>query len=366
MKPEEPPSDRPGSGQATLSAWRALQLMLIAAAVVIGVLLAWRLAHVLLLVFGAVLVAVLLRAITDLITRYTPLKDGVALAVSGLLVALIIAGFMTLVGAQVRMQFVTLVEGIPDLIETIEDTLGVSGLQNWLEERAGGLVQDGGMIGDIAGYSGAVITTIAHIFLVIFAGIYLAVDPGLYRRGVTALLPPGRRKDADDALVATGGALKLWLAGQLVAMVLVGVLTTAGLWLIGLPSALALGVIAALLEFVPFAGPVLAAIPAIALGLTEGPTTAVLVLGLYVVIQQIEGNLITPLVHQRAVDLPPAMTMFAILAFGVLFGPVGILLATPLAVVCYVLVKKLWIGDVLDETTDVPGEEDAAGKEQQE
>lgn len=117
---------------------------------------------------------------------------------------------------------------------------------------------------------------------------------------------------------------------------------------------MALGLIAALLEFVPFVGPVLASMPASALGLTEGPGTAALVLGLYVLVQQIEGNIITPLVQQRTVDLPPAVTIFAIVTFGVLVGPVGILFAVPLAVVSYVLIQKLWMQDVLLKTPMFP------------
>ena len=101
----------------------------------------------------------------------------------------------------------------------------------------------------------------------------------------------------------------------------------------------------------------LSSVPAIALGLAQSPSTGLWVLGLYVLVQQIEGNLITPLVHQRTVDLPPVLTIFAILGFGVLFGSLGVLLATPLAVLCFVLVKKLWVRDVLHEQVEVAGEE---------
>lgn len=90
--------------------------------------------------------------------------------------------------------------------------------------------------------------------------------------------------------------------------------------------------------------------------LADSPTTALWVVGLYIVIQQLEGTLITPLVQQYTVDLAPVVTIFAILAFGTLFGPLGLLLATPLAVVCLVLVKKLWVCEVLKEEVEVPGE----------
>jgi predicted PurR-regulated permease PerM len=142
---------------------------------------------------------------------------------------------------------------------------------------------------------------------------------------------------------------------------MVGVLTTLGLWLLGIPSALALGLLAGVLEFVPFLGPILSAVPAVALALGEGMDTMLWVVGLYVAVQQIEGALITPLVQQHTVDLPPALTIFAIVAFGVLFGPLGILLATPLAVVVFVLVKKLWVREVLHENTELPGEPEAGG-----
>lgn len=350
--------NRQHGGPLTRSeAWRVLQVMLIALAVIVAALLVWRLTDVLLLAFGAILTAVLLRALSDLVTRYAPLSDRWALALSAVLVAAVLLGFIALLGTQVQEQFNTLVEGVPDLIKAVEEALGTSGLRSWLEERLTGVLSGGGMAANVATYSGTILSTIANIFLVIFAGIYLAIDPGLYRRGLAKLFTARPRDEVDDTLVVAGEALKLWLLGQLIAMVLVGILTTAGLMLLGIPSALALGLIAALLEFVPFIGPVLAAIPAIALGLTEGPGTAAMVLGLYVLVQQIEGNIITPLVQQRTVDLPPAITIFAILTFGVLFGPVGILFAVPLAVVSYVVIQKIWMQDVLHEETDVPGEE---------
>jgi predicted PurR-regulated permease PerM len=346
----------------TFPGGRLFAYLLIGAAVAVVLLLGWRLSHVLLLAFGSVLVAVLLRSLTELITRYTPLGDGAALAASVALLAIAALTFLLLLGTQIRAQFDMLVEEIPQLIATMEELTGAASLGGWLEESAGRVIGGGDLLGSLAGYSGALLTTIAHVVIVIFAGLYLALDPSLYLRGLVSLLPRRHRATAQDALQAVGRALRLWLMGQLVAMILVGSLTTLGLWLIGVPSALALGVIAALLEFVPFAGPVLASVPAIALGLSESVTTGALVLGLYLVIQQVEGNLITPLVHQRAVDLPPALTMFAILAFGVLFGWLGILLATPLAVVGYVLVNRLWIEEVLGEPAHLPGEDETGGE----
>ena len=132
-------------------------------------------------------------------------------------------------------------------------------------------------------------------------------------------------------------------------------LTWLGLMIIGVPSALTLGLLAALLEFVPFIGPIVAAVPAILLGFAAGPDKAIWVAFLFVAIQQFEGNVLEPMVQQRAVDLPPALLLFALVAGGLVFGVAGILLAAPLTVVLYVLVKKLYVQEALGTPTPLPG-----------
>jgi predicted PurR-regulated permease PerM len=188
-------------------------------------------------------------------------------------------------------------------------------------------------------------------------GLYLAAQPDVYRHGLLLLFPPGDgRKRLADTIDASGKALRRWLLGQLLAMIFVFVLTGLGLWAIGLPAALALALLASLAEFVPIIGPIVAAIPALLIALAEGWQTALWTLLLYVAIQQVESNLITPLVQHRVVSLPPAVTLFALVAFGLLFGSLGVLFATPLAVVIFVGVKKLWVRETLGEPTELPGE----------
>ncbi|SDY71162.1 AI-2E family transporter [Citreimonas salinaria] len=337
--------------------WFAAKLLMLTV-IIIATLAAWQLSHILLLVFGAVLVAVLLKAVALPIERFTPVSEQWSVGVACLIVGGVLAGFFTLMGRQVSQQVTTLIEGVPDLLASLEERFGVSGLRGWVEEQLADVFQDGEIAISLAEYSTSALTIVAHVLIVLTSGIYLALRPRAYKNGLTSLFPKRRQAQARDTMETIGQALKLWLLGQLVAMVLVGVLTTLGLWLLGIPSALALGLLAGLLEFVPFIGPTLSAVPAIALGLSESPSTGLWVAGLYILVQQVEGNLITPLVQQRAVDLPPVVTIFAILSFGVLFGAIGVLLATPLAVVCFVLVKKLWMQDILHEDVDVPGEED--------
>ena len=132
--------------------------------------------------------------------------------------------------------------------------------------------------------------------------------------------------------------------------------TSSGRISIGIPAALTLGLLAGFLDFVPFIGPIVAAIPAIVLALAGDPETALWVVGLYLVVQQIEGNIITPLFQKRAVELPPALLLFSLVAAGLVFGIAGVMFAEPLTVVLYVLVKRLYVRDALDTDTPMPGE----------
>jgi predicted PurR-regulated permease PerM len=191
---------------------------------------------------------------------------------------------------------------------------------------------------------GAAMSTLgaaANMLLVLVLGIYLAADPGLYRRGVLRLVPSRHRTLASNVLNAAAVALRKWLGGQLVAMLLVGVLTGLGLALLGVPLAFSLAVIAALLEFVPFIGPIVAAIPAVLIAFAHDPSTALYVAVLYLAVQQVEGYVLMPLVQRWAVALPPALSALTVVAFGVLFGLPGVLFAVPLTVVVMALAGEL-------------------------
>jgi predicted PurR-regulated permease PerM len=194
------------------------------------------------------------------------------------------------------------------------------------------------------------------VLVVLVAGIYLAAQPRFYATGAVKLVPPAKRQLAIEAMQDSERALRLWLKGQLIAMVAVGLLVGLGLWVLGMPSALALGLLAGILEFIPFAGPILSAVPAVLLALAVSPDLALWVVLLYFAVQQFEGLVLTPLVQQYAVDLPGVVLLFSLLAFGILFGVLGVILAAPLAVVTYVLVKRLYVIETLHTATPIPGE----------
>ena len=184
----------------------------------------------------------------------------------------------------------------------------------------------------------------------------MAADPTLYKRGVVQLFPSSQHERVESALDTSGVALRLWLKGQLVAMALVGLLTGFALWLIGLPSPVGLGLIAGFGEFIPFLGPILGAVPALVIAASQNIQMLLWTAGAFVVIQQVESNLISPLIQHRTVELPPVLSLLAVLAFATVFDAIGLVLAVPLTVVLYVMIKKLYVRETLGEVTHVPGE----------
>jgi len=335
-----------------------LRRVLIVAAVGALALLLWSVVDVLLLVFGAVLVAVLLRALAEPVAHRTPLSDGWALVAVTFALLVAIGLSAALFGAEVRAQIAELADRLPQSWEGFQERLGGSELGERLVSRAEDAAPGAGsVVSGLASVLTSFVGGLADFLLIVAGGLYLAAQPGLYRHGVLLLFPAdGPRARIADTLEASGAALRLWLLGQLVAMAFLFVLTGLGLWAIGLPAALALALLAGLAQFVPLIGPIVAAIPALLIALAEGWQVALWTLLLYVAIQQVESNVITPLVQRQAVSLPPAVTLFAVVAFGLLFGPLGVLFATPLAVVVMVAVKTLWVREALGEPTEVPGE----------
>jgi predicted PurR-regulated permease PerM len=196
-----------------------------------------------------------------------------------------------------------------------------------------------GVLGTIATWGWTVAGVATTLFLVLMGAVFLALNPGVYRRGALKLVPERYRDRVDEAMDKSADGLRLWLFGQLISMALIGGLVTLGTWALGLPAPLALGIIAGLAAFVPMLGAVAGAIPAVLLATTEGMNMALWTILLFVIIQQVESNIVMPQVQREMIRIPPALFLFSVLAFGILFGMFGVLLAGPLTVAVFVLVR---------------------------
>jgi predicted PurR-regulated permease PerM len=325
---------------------------ILTALLIVGlVLVAWQLAYVLLLAFGGLLLAVFLRHMAVALARHPPLPTGGALAVVVLGLAAAAILLVVLVGPRILAQLELLWQSLPAALDQVEQTLRQREWGRFLLER----VSDGGerprwnILGAIGGTVSTVVAVVSNVMVLLTVAIFLAIDPDLYRRGLVRLVPLDKRVRALEVLDALGDALWRWLLGQFAAMLVVALFTAAGLWLIGIPLALALGLIAGLVNFIPYLGPFISAAPAVLIAFAQSPTDALYTVLLFVLIQQVEGNILMPVIQKRATSLPPVLTILAVVGFGVLFGTLGVLFATPLLLVAIVLVRMLYVEDMLGD-----------------
>jgi predicted PurR-regulated permease PerM len=316
----------------------------------------WHLRFLLVLVFAAILLAIGFTALADLLQRYLPLGKRLALTVGIVILLGITGSVFWLFGQRVSGEAEQLTLAIPAAAEAVIVRLEPLGLDDELRRAFAQMPSQLVGAARIGTFASSLATAATDVLLVLVGGIYFAANPALYRVGLIKLVPAKGRGLTGQAMDDVGRALRLWLLGQLIAMALVGLLTGFGLWLIGVPSALTLGLLAGLLEFIPYLGPILSAGPALLLALAAGPEQALWTAALYVFVQQSENHLMQPLIQQRTVDIPPAVLLFGVIAAGIAFGVVGVIFAAPLAVAIYVLVKKLYVREALDTPTPLPGE----------
>lgn len=330
---------------------RVLIIILLAALAVAT----WVLADILLLVFGSILVAVILTAIAEPIFRYTRIPAIAALGVAVVLLlgslALIAAAF----GPEMAVQMRELFARLSLTVAAVTEDLRLGSFMD-LMRSAGSASSLGNMLSRALEWSSSLVGALAAAALVLAGGIYLAADPKLYRDGFIKLFAPAVHANIAATLDDCAHALRLWLGGQLRAMVFVGALTGVGLSLVGVPNALALGLIVGLADFVPIIGPIFAAIPVLLSAGTLGWDSALWALGVIIVVQQIESNVVVPLITGRIVAMAPAVGLFAVVAMGVLFGPLGILFGFPLALVIDVAIRRLYVLDGLGEAVEILGE----------
>ncbi len=335
---------------------RFVSRVLIVVAIAAGVLLLWQLREVLVLLFGAVMVATIFRAIAGFFERHLRFPERVGVLCAVLIIVGLIIAVVFLVGSQVSAESEQLATALPKASQIIDTRFSSMGLGRPINEWTHSL-HPSALIGPHLKHFVSSLTLSAASFLIVFfGGIFLAAQPRLYGIGFVKLIPSSRRHLVAEAMEESNRALRLWLKGQLWAMILIFLMTWGGLSLLKVPSALVLGLISGILEFIPYAGALTSSIPAIMVALVQGPELALWVVGLYVLVHHVEAYVIQPVIQQFAVEIPAVVTLFALLAFGLLFGVVGILLAAPLAVVSYVLVKRLYVIETLDTPTPIPGE----------
>jgi predicted PurR-regulated permease PerM len=348
-----------------------LRAALIVTGVWVGLAFLWVARSVFVLAFLGVLFGITLAAVVTWLQR-----RGVPRGVGALLLVLALLGVLTGLGAltapRIASQAEQLQEELPGALDRIE---------SWIQERQGGLsdllrteratqheqapepadirqtlAQQLGKLGaNFFALFSSTLSLLAALLLVTFVAVYIAIDPTTYRRGIMHLVPHPSRPKAREVLDAMGVTLRRWLVAQLIAMAVIGVLTTVALLLIGVRAAVALGIIAGLLEFVPYFGPILSAVPAIAMAFLDGPDKALWVVLAYIAIQQVENNALIPLLMKEGLDLPPVLTIVGQIALAAVFGFGGLLIAVPLLGAIMVPIKLLYVQDIVGDEVPVLG-----------
>ncbi len=350
-------TSRPARRRSRSGGWRnrdILRAALLVAGVYLALQLLWVARSVFFLGFLGVLFGITLSAgVTWLQRRGVPRGIGALILVVAFFGVFV--GLGMLVAPRITEQWQDLQRQLPDALSRVE---------GWVRARQGGGAVDirqtvAKQVGDIGSNFFAVfsstLSVLGGILIITFVAVYLAVDPRTYRRGIMHLVPHRGRAKAAEILDAMGISLRRWLVAQLIGMLVIGGITTVALLLLDVRAAVALGIIAGILEFIPYFGPILSAVPAVAMGFLDGPEKALWVTVAYIAIQQIEGNLLMPFLMQEGLDLPPIMTILGQAVLALVFGFVGLVIAMPLLGTIMVPIKLLYVQNVVGDEVPVPG-----------
>jgi predicted PurR-regulated permease PerM len=332
---------------------RLLSTVGIATLVGVGLLLAWHIADVLLLIFAGILLGILLYGIAAQIHAYTRIPLAWAKFLAILLMVLSLFGTAWLLGPPLAVGVNELMDRLPQALNRLQNVVQSYGITIELPDNplqdATRTILTSGIISRLTDWFSTAVGVFTGLLIIIFSGLYFIFEPHTYINGLLRLLPIEKRQRTHSVLKIIGHSLRWWFLGRFCSMAVVGIFTYIGLFWLDLPAAFALATFAALLSFIPNLGPILSTIPAVMVGLAQGPSIALYVLGLYAGVQTIESYFITPMIQRSAVSLPPVFLLLVQLAMGVLFGALGLLLATPLAVILVISTQMFYIEDILGD-----------------
>jgi predicted PurR-regulated permease PerM len=329
-----------------LPAWRDAIPLVFTSLILLGLVV--YLFDVLLLFFAAILLAVILRAPSDWAARRLGLDARVALGILIVLIAGALALAVWLIGQGIAEEIQGVWKRLPEIIEQLRARLSDVAVVGPAMEKASIQGPADGVVSNGMATVAALFGALTNLALVAFVAVLLAAQPEIYLRGSLHLIPKRHRARATALFSELGHVLQRWTLGQLFLMLLVGTLTYLGFTLAGVEYAGALALLAGALTFIPFLGSLMAGVVAVLMALAQGVEVALYAAGVYAAVQVIE-NICEPFVAQRAVYLAPALLLFAQAVMGALAGPMGIVLATPLAAVAIVVIKRLYVEDTLDD-----------------
>lgn len=319
--------------------WKAVGITVF---VIIILLIVYKTFNAFLLLLAASLIAVFFRALASKIQQWTGWKNGLSLTLSIVGTFLIIGLFFWLMGAKIQGQVADMQEKVPQMIENAKDYLNQSNIGKRIVESVSNEENQKKALPVLQGFFSSTFGVFGDLYVVVFLSLFLTVGASEYVRGIVKLIPRNGQDKARDVVMHLGENLKKWIKGALFSGLVVFTLTAIGLISLGVEMWLILAILAGFLNVIPNFGPIIAMIPAVLVGLMESPMKALLIAALFILIQALESNLITPKVQKKLLDTPPALLLFFQVIMGALTGGWGIVLAVPLLVILMTLVKHLY------------------------
>jgi len=301
-----------------------------------------------LLIFAAILLAVLLRAGTNFFKDKLKVPDGVGVGISLFLFIGILVGVIILIIPTVVEQSEEIREQAPQAWEKLKSDLQQTTVGNAIFERIPDdpqelVPEDEELMNYARRFATTTLGIITDLLIILIIGIFFAVSPQLYVQGVVILTAPRYRPRVEEVMHQVYHALKAWLLGKFIAMLFIGTASAIGLMLFGVPAAFALGFLAFLADFIPNIGPLIAPPP---------PMTALYVAIFYLVIQQVESYVLVPYIYKKTVAISPVITLASLILLGILAGGLGVIMATPLVAAFQVIIRELYVKDYLEKDLD--------------
>jgi|SRR5699024_2225782 len=346
------------SGKTYSFLGKVLVVILIASFITLLVLLAGQVITVLILVFIGLLFGILFRVLRDLVHHNTSLSKKISLAAVIVVFSSVTIGITFLLAPKVYKQGKKFYQDVPEKWEVIKNRISsYSWGRELIQENPhlrdffeADTKEDGNeMTRSLQSLISKTVSVMGALLFIFVIAIYTAAEPEFYTRGLLYLFPRDRRKKVSAIMNKISIALQWWMVGQLCAMLLIGALTTLGLWLLGVPYPFLLGLFAGIMDLIPTLGPIISAVPAILVALTESPELAVYVTILFIIIQSLEGNFVTPLIHEKATAIGPVVIIAVQFMLYFLIGFLGVLIALPLLVCTVIVVKEVYIKGILND-----------------
>jgi predicted PurR-regulated permease PerM len=324
----------------TKKVWITIGIIILA---VVSLLFLKTVFSVLLLTLAAVLVAIYFYGFAGILERNLHFSPKLSIILSVILNILLLVAFFWFVGSRLQQQLAQLSETLPQTIQDFKGQLQQSTLGNKALTYLRSTGSSEKTTAVAKKFFSSSFGILSDLYIILLLSLFFTASPSSYKKGIVHLLPPKAKKIGADLLDEIALVLKKWLKGMIYGFFFITVLTAIGLLIIGIPLVLSLALIAGLLNFIPNFGPIIALIPAGLLGLMQGTTTAIIVISMYTIIQIIQSAIMQPMIQKKMVNIPPALTVIGQVAFGMLAGFWGVLLAVPLVAILMTTIDKLYV-----------------------